>query len=88
MNKPLLFYLCCLTALSSCRNMGSPSKKVTLQEDTTVTSGEIPAKAVVSDLDTSMIALKTFQTLSLENAIRQVAVHNVSESAHRLGHCP
>jgi len=53
-----------------------------LQEDTTVTSGEIPAKAVVSDLDTSMIALKTFQTLSLENAISQVWEFEDADKTH------
>src|SRR5256885_1052243 len=68
MNKRLLHYLFCLAVLSSCRNAAS-SSHVTSMEDSIVAANEIPAKTTVSDLDSSMVALKTFPTLSLEDAI-------------------
>ena len=81
MNKPLLYYLCCLTVFSACRNMGSFSRD-SLKEDTSSKLGEIPAKVIVSDLDSSMVALKTFRTLSLEDAISQVWEFEDADKTH------
>lgn len=81
MNKPLLYYLCCLTVFSACRDMGSSSRTVSHDDSTKVLSGP-PAKAIVSDLDSSMVALKTFQTLSLEDAISQVWKFEDADKTH------
>jgi hypothetical protein len=79
MNKPLL-YLCCLAVFASCHNTGSHSHKPGRQDS--MATAEIPAKPTISDLDSSMLALKTFQTLSLEDAISQVWKFDDADKSH------
>jgi len=81
MNKPLLYYLCCLAVFSGCQNMNSPSKAAT-PKDTVAAPDGISAKVVAGDLDSSMVALKTFQTLSLEDAISQVWEFEDADKIH------
>ncbi len=81
MNKPLLYYLCCLTVFSACGNMGS-SSRIASHDDSITTQSETSAKVITSDLDTSLVALRTFQTLSLEDAISQVWEFEDADKAH------
>ena len=79
MNKPLLF-LYCLTVAASCRNTGShPNPTVTMDS---VISDKIAAPPAITNLDTSLVALKTFQTLSLEDAISQVWKFDDADKTH------
>lgn len=81
MNKRLLHYLFCLAVLSSCRNRASPSR-VTSKEDSIVATNDNPAKTTVTGLDSSMVALNTFHTLSLEDAISQVWEFEDADKTH------
>jgi len=79
MNKPLLF-LYCLAAAASCRNTGAhPKSKVTID---TITAGKMAAVPATIEPDTSMVALKTFQTLSLDDAISQVWIFEDADKTH------
>ena len=79
MNKPLLL-LCCLAVASSCRNTGSHSNPTVMIDS--ATPGKTAAMPATTDLDTSMMALKTFQTLSLEDAISQVWKFDDADKTH------
>jgi hypothetical protein len=61
--------------------MGSSPKAVS-QADTAATSGGVSAKVIVNNLDSSMVALRTFQTLSLEDAISQVWEFEDADKTH------
>jgi hypothetical protein len=64
----------------SCRNKGShPHPTVTMDTGATDKIAAVPA---TTDLDTSMMALKTFQTLSLEDAISQVWKFDDADKTH------
>ena len=79
MNKPLLF-LYCLAAAASCRNTGAhPKSKVTID---TITAGKMAAVPATIEPDTSMVALKTFQTLSLDDAISQLWIFEDADKTH------
>ena len=86
MNKPLLFYLSCLILLCSCRNKAAHAHSaknrdavadtvVAMQEDTAV-------HGAVTDLDSSLVSLKLFQRLSLEDAISQVWEFDDADKTH------
>ena len=83
MNKLLLHYLILLTVLCGCRNKGSLKHNDGL--DTSSLAG-LPAKTLsadnTSDLDSSMVALKTFHALSLEDAISQMWEFDDADKAH------
>ena len=83
MNKLLLHYLFLLALLSACRNTGSHGQKGT---DSVLSLNELPAKPTVGDnipdLDSSMVALKTFKALSLEDAISQNWEFEDADKAH------
>src|SRR5882762_266170 len=84
MNKPLLHYLCWLAVFSSCRNQGShPHDRV--RADSAVALNEVvsnPSKAAPVELDSSMVSLKIFGTLSLEDAMSQTWIFEDADKAH------
>src|SRR5882757_4644439 len=80
MNKPLLF-LPCLIMLASCRNKVGHAR-ATVQIDSAITYTDAPVNSPPADLDSSMVALKTFQTLSLEDAVCQVWKFEDADKTH------
>jgi len=79
MNKPFL-YLFCLAILSACHNTGSHHA---LKTDS-LSLTEAPAKAdrPAIDLDSSLVSLKTFGSLSLGDAISQRWEFDDADKAH------
>lgn len=83
MNKLLLHYLFLLTVLSSCRHASSSTHKggsdtISLTE----VAEKTPSENTFTDLDSSMVSLKTFRSLSLESAISQVWEFEDADKVH------
>jgi hypothetical protein len=83
MNKPLLPYFFLLTVLASCQHARSSNRKegvdtVSLTEVASTTISE----STLSDLDSSMVSLKMFRSLSLEGAISQDWEFDDADKAH------
>jgi hypothetical protein len=81
MNKPLLFYLSCLLLLTACRGRTARGNSVKTQ-DTVVAVQDITADKRTDNLDTSMVSLKTFRTLSLDDALSQVWAFDDADKTH------
>jgi len=80
MNKPFLYYLFWLAVLFACHGTGShhTTKTDTLSLTEVTTKADRP----VEDLDSSMVSLKTFGSLSLEDAISQRWDFDDADKAH------
>ncbi|HVU58260.1 MAG TPA: hypothetical protein VHD83_24535, partial [Puia sp.] len=83
MNKLLLHYLFLLMVLSGCHHASSSAHK---DGSDTVSLPEVNTKTVsentISDLDSSMVSLKAFQSLSLEGALSQTWEFEDADKAH------
>ncbi|HEY4206551.1 MAG TPA: hypothetical protein VGM31_07060 [Puia sp.] len=83
MNKLLLQYLFLSMVLYACKHASSARHKdgpdtISLTE----TSIKAPPENTITDLDSSMVSLKTFRSLSLEGAISQVWEFEDADKSH------
>jgi hypothetical protein len=82
MNKLLLLYLFLLTVLSACHHANSTTHKATDTVALTDIAARTVSETTLTDLDSSMLSLKSFRSLSLEGAISQDWEFDDADKAH------